>query len=97
MNVVEKFLTRKELSDLLPLCNGLNGEELLDLYGMCKTSSVTMYQSLKFELLKIHEKILPISTFLHFVNQLRAVNGSPLLSNGYVHNEYLEEHLKDDG
>jgi len=36
--VVQDFLTRKQLSALLPLCNGINGEELLDLYGMCRSN-----------------------------------------------------------
>jgi len=96
VTVVQDFLTRKQLSDLLPLCNGINGEELLDLYGMCRSNSVSMYRELKFELLKVHEKVLPISTFLHFVNRLRPVNNSSLLLNRYIYSENLEEYSQDD-
>jgi len=94
--VVRDFLTKKKLSDFLPLCNGLNGEELLDLYGMCKSNSVSMYSSLKFELLNIHEKVLPISTFLHFVSQLRVVDDNGLLLNRYIRSEYLDENSQDE-
>jgi len=93
---VRNFLTKKELSDLLPLCNGINGEELLDLYGMCKNSSVSMYRSLKFELLTVHEKVLPISTFLHFISQLGVVNDGDLPLNRCIYSEHLEEYSQDD-
>jgi hypothetical protein len=94
--VVQDFLTRKQLSALLPICNGINGEELLDLYGMCMSNSVSMYRELKFELLNVHEKVLPIATFLHFVNRLRPVNNSSLLLNRYIYSEHLEEYSQDD-
>jgi hypothetical protein len=76
--------------------NGIIGKELLDLYGMCSSNSVSMYRELKFELLNIHQKILLISTFLHFVNRLRPVNNSSLLLNRYIYSENLEEYSQDD-
>ncbi len=94
--VVRDFLMKKDLSDLIPLCNGLNGEELLDLYGMCKSSSIIMYRSLKSELLDIHEKVLPISTFLHFIHRLRIVDGNDIPLNMYIYTEHLPEHSQDD-
>jgi hypothetical protein len=94
--MVRDFLTNKDLSDFLPLCNGINGEELLDLYRMCSSSSVTMYRSLKFELLNGHEKFLPIATFLHFIDRLRAINKNHLASNRYIYNENLGEYSEDD-
>ena len=95
-NTVENFLRKEGLSDLIPLCEGMNGAELLDLYGMCKSSSVTMYRSLKFELLNNHEKVLPIATFLHFIRRLRVVDGSNLPLNLYIYSEHLAEHSQDD-
>jgi hypothetical protein len=94
--VVRDFLMKNDLSDLIPLCSGLNGEELLDLYGMCKSNSVTMYRLLKLELLNIHEKVLPVSTFLHFIHRLHFVNGNDLPLNMYIYNEHLAEYLQDD-
>jgi hypothetical protein len=93
--VVRDFLMRKNLSDLLPLCNGINGEELRDLYGMCKSSSASMYHSLKSELLYVHDKVLPISTFLHFISQLRAICDGDLPLNRYIDNKYLAEYFQD--
>lgn len=95
-STVEKFLRKEGLSDLLPLCEGMNGAELLDLYGMCKSSSVTMYRSLKFELLNNHEKLLPIATFLHFIRRLRVVDDSNLPLSLYIYSEHLAEHSQDD-
>jgi hypothetical protein len=93
---VRDFLTRKRLSDLLPLCDGLNGMELLDLYAMCKSSSVMMYRFLKFELSKIHDKVLLISTYLRFVRSLRSICNNELQLSAYICTEHLEEHLQDD-
>ncbi len=84
------------MSDFLPLCNGINGEELLDLYRMCRNGSVTMYRLLKFELLNVHDQVLPISTFLHFIDRLRAINKNHLPSNRYIYNENLTEYSEDD-
>jgi hypothetical protein len=82
--MVRDFLTNKDSSDFLPLCNGINGVELFDLYGMRRSSSVTMYRLLKFEVSDVHEKVLPISTVVHFIDQLRAVNNNPSSSNRYT-------------
>ncbi|CAF4263837.1 unnamed protein product [Rotaria sordida] len=49
-NVVRDFLMRKNLSDFLPLCNEINGNELNNLYDMCRNNSALMYDALKFEL-----------------------------------------------
>jgi hypothetical protein len=70
--------------------------ELFDLYGMRRSSSVTMYRLLKFELLNGHQKDLPISTFLHFIDRLRAINKNHLASNRYIYNENLAEYSEDD-
>ncbi|CAF3354066.1 unnamed protein product [Rotaria sp. Silwood2] len=95
-NVVRNFLIKKNLSNLLPLCNGINGDELNYLYGMCRSNSMLMYHSLKFELLKLHDKLLPISTYLHFLSCLDAVGAYHLPLNLCIDREYLEEHVQDD-
>ncbi|CAF3401205.1 unnamed protein product [Rotaria sp. Silwood1] len=95
-SIVRDFLMKKNLSDLLPLCDGINGDELNSLYGMCRSSLVSMYDSLKFELLKLHDKILPISTYLHFISSLSAVCADDLPLNTYICSTYVEEHLRDD-
>jgi hypothetical protein len=93
---VQNFLTKKHLSDLLPLCNTINGMELLDLYAMCKSSSVLMYRFLKFELLKVHDKVLPISTYLRFINCLRAICDNDSELSAYVSVKHLEEYMQED-
>ena len=77
---VRTFLMQIELSDVLPLFGAINGRELVELYAMCKLDSVSMYRSLKSELLRLHDKVLTIATYLHFIDRLRTIcdNGLPL-------------------
>ncbi|CAF1319669.1 unnamed protein product [Adineta steineri] len=94
-SVVRRFLKEKDLTDFLPLCDGINGQELIELYVMCKMNSVSMYRCLKSELLKIHDKVLLISTFLHFIERLRAVCDRGLPLDACICNNNLEECLED--
>ncbi|CAF4239391.1 unnamed protein product [Rotaria sordida] len=95
-NVVRDFLMRKNLSDFLPLCHGINGNELNNLYDMCRNNSALMYDALTSELLKLHDKFLPISTYLHFMSRLGAVCADNLPLNPLIYRKYLEEYLHDD-
>jgi hypothetical protein len=78
---VRDFLLKHNLFAMVPLCDGINGEELSNLYVMCKTNSTSMYRSLKFELLHSHHRILPISTFLRFSSRMRVICDDGLPSN----------------
>jgi hypothetical protein len=81
---VHDFLMKNSLIAMIPLCDGITGEELSNLYVMCKANSSSMYRSLKFELLHGHHRILPISTYLRFISCMRAVCENGIPSN--VHN-----------
>ncbi len=70
---VHDFLMKNSLIAMIPLCDGINGEELSNLYVMCRANSSSMYRSLKFELLHGHHRILPISTYLRFFSRMRAL------------------------
>ena len=95
-SAVRAFFTKKDLSVLLPICNGINGKELVDLYEMCRINSVSMYHSLKFELLTVHDKVLPISSYLHFIDRLRSVCDGRLPLNTCIYRKHLEDFLQDD-
>ena len=71
---VRDFLEQSKLATMLLLCAGINGTELLQLYEMCKANAVAMYQSLKSELSKTHQQVLPIMTFLQFMNGMRLIS-----------------------
>lgn len=81
---------------MLPLCNGINGKELLNLYIMCKKSAVSMYHALKFELLKSQEKVLSIATYLHFLDRLNDICADHLPIATFLESEYLGDYLHDD-
>ena len=70
---VRDFFVQRNLTGMLPLCDGINGEELSTLYGMCQMRPSSMYRSLKFELLHGHHRLLPISTYVRFIHQMRTV------------------------
>ncbi|CAF3373963.1 unnamed protein product [Rotaria socialis] len=77
---VQDFLMKHKLRTMIPLCNGINGEELYDLYSMCKANSSAMYRSLRSELLHGHSRILPIATYLRFMSVMRSVCDDMLLA-----------------
>ncbi|CAM4811303.1 unnamed protein product [Rotaria magnacalcarata] len=88
---VRDFLMKHKLTAMIPLCKGINGEELHDLYSMCKANSSSMYRALKFELLHGHNRILPIATYLRFVSRLGAAGGCDLSYNMNVYTKDLDE------
>ncbi|UJR27608.1 hypothetical protein I4U23_008889 [Adineta vaga] len=93
---VRDFLIKQNLIAMVPLCDGINGEELSELYVMCKANSTSMYRSLKFELLHGHHRILPISTFLRFMSRMRSVSDDGLSSNTQTVHKTEEEHSGDE-
>ncbi|CAF1341346.1 unnamed protein product [Rotaria magnacalcarata] len=84
---VRDFLRKHKLTAMIPLCNRINGEELNELYSMCKTNSSTMYRSLKSELLHCYNKILPIAVYLRFMSVMRSVCDDALLSSREIISE----------
>lgn len=72
---VRDFLLKQNLTAMVPLCHGIAGNELMELYGMCRSNPSSMYRSLKFELLHGYHRLLPIATYLRFVTLMRSVCG----------------------
>ncbi|CAF3427646.1 unnamed protein product [Rotaria sp. Silwood1] len=93
---VREFLLKHNLSAIAFLCQGINGEELSNLYTMCKTNSISMYRSLKLELIHSCNKILPISTYLRFMSRIRAVCDDTLDTSAQTMNKSYEHDLLDD-
>jgi hypothetical protein len=70
---VRQFLSEHNLMTMMPLCVGIAGEELVDLYQMCKVNPSAMYRTLKFELLHRQHRLLPIATYLRFFSRMRSI------------------------
>ncbi|CAF0894707.1 unnamed protein product [Didymodactylos carnosus] len=68
---VTDFLHENKLEIMLPFCQQITGEELQFMYKMCESNPNSMYLSLKAELYKTKNKVLPIATYLKFVNHLK--------------------------
>jgi hypothetical protein len=93
---VRDYLMKQNLSAMIPLCDGIDGEELVNLYAMCKTSSASMYRSLKFELLHVHHRLLSISTYLHFISRMRVICSDGLPSHAHTANKANNDDFNDD-
>ncbi|CAF1529338.1 unnamed protein product [Adineta ricciae] len=68
---VKYFLESKNLHAMLPICTGMNGSTLCALHTMCRMNSNGMYESLKTELAQSSSKILPIGTYLKFMEETK--------------------------
>jgi hypothetical protein len=49
----------------------MDGSTLFGLYRMCQANSNSMYDSLKAELAQLNSKILPIVTYLKFLDETK--------------------------
>ena len=56
---------------MLPICAEMDGSTLFGLYTMCRANSNSMYDSLKAELAQSNSKILPIVTYLKFLEETK--------------------------
>ena len=81
---------------MLPLCGELNGAELMNLYEMCKLNAVAMFRSLKDELAKLHHEVLPIGTFLHFLDRMRFACDEASAINLMLFERALQEYIDND-
>lgn len=95
-SAVRSFLISRNLAELLPLFGNINGRELVELYTMCRVDSVSMYRSLKAEMLRVHEKVLTISVYLHFIDRLRTVCDQGLRLDALIPSKHIAESLEDD-
>jgi hypothetical protein len=77
---VADFFAQADLAVMAPLFKGLIGAELVSLYGMCKTNTVLMHDTLKFELSHVNGQVLPIATFLRFMHRMRLACQDSLFS-----------------
>lgn len=94
-NLVKDFLNRNNLLAFVPLCNGISGHELYTLYGMCKQNSVVMYRSLKSELEKCHDIMLPISSYLRFISLLDAATKDDSRLDAHVYRKDSDDLIDD--
>ncbi|CAF1504734.1 unnamed protein product [Didymodactylos carnosus] len=70
---VQDFLSDKMLNVMFPICGQMDGNSLFKTYQMCEKNFAQMYQSLKTELFDLHNKILPLDVYMHFVKELSMV------------------------
>ncbi|CAF1096118.1 unnamed protein product [Didymodactylos carnosus] len=70
---VVDFLNDKKLEAMIPLCEDMNGSQLLKMYKMCEHDMDGMYKSLKsdLEIIHGHQNTLLLKVYIRFVDELK--------------------------
>ena len=64
------FLSNQRLTQLMPLCETMDGRALVQLYKMCTANSDRAYMLLNHELKSIYKINLPIGTYTRFLSAM---------------------------
>ena len=68
---VRDFLLDKQLDQMIPICQFMDGERLIDLYKLCCNNSPLMLQTLRSETKELHAASLSTNTYLMFLNEMK--------------------------
>lgn len=68
---VRDFLLDKQLDQMIPICQQMDGQNLIELYKLCHTNSPIMLQMIRSETLESHSKSLSINTYLTFLREMK--------------------------
>lgn len=60
----------KQLDEMIPLCESMDGKRLVDLYKLCRSNSALMLQNLRLETKDLHGTPLSTNTYLKFLNEI---------------------------
>ena len=67
---VKDFLMEKQLDEMIPLCEQMDGKRLVELYRLCRSNSALMLQTLRLETKDLHVTPLSINTYLKFLHEM---------------------------
>ncbi|CAF4267984.1 unnamed protein product [Rotaria sp. Silwood2] len=68
---VRDFLLDKQLNQMVPICQFMDGKILIDLYKLCCNNSPLMLQTLRSETKELHAASLSTNTYLMFLNEMK--------------------------
>ena len=68
---VRDFLVDKRLDQMIPICQLMNGERLIELYKLCCINSPLMLQTLRSEAKELYSTSLSTNTYLIFLIEMK--------------------------
>ena len=81
---VHDFLLDKQLSQMVPICQEMNGERLMELYNLCSKDSVLMLQTLRGETMQLHATPLSTNSYLKFLQEMKKRKPDDMSNNQMV-------------
>jgi hypothetical protein len=68
---VRDFLLDKHLDQMIPVCQQMDGQRLVELYKLCRMNSPVMLQTMRSETMESHSHILSTNNYLTFLHELK--------------------------
>ena len=68
---VRNFLLDKHLSQMIPICQEMDGGRLIELYELCSKNSPLMLQTLRCETTELHVTPLSTNIYLKFLYEIK--------------------------
>ncbi|CAF1154434.1 unnamed protein product [Didymodactylos carnosus] len=81
---VPNFLLDKHLSQMIPICQEMDGRRLMELYELCSKNSPLMLQTLRCETTELHVLPSSINIYLKFLYEMKKLKPDPTSDNQVV-------------
>jgi hypothetical protein len=78
---VHDFLLDKQLNEIVPICQLMDGQTLVELYKMCILNSPVMLQTLRCETKELHSGFLSTNVYLIFLREMKHLVSEETKSN----------------
>ena len=56
---------------MMPVCQQMDGQKLIELYKLCRTNSPVMLQTIRSETMDSHSTPLSINAYLTFLHEMK--------------------------
>ncbi len=70
---VRDFLLDKQLNQMMPVCQHMDGQKLVELYKLCRTNSPVMLQTIRSEMIESDSTPLSINVYLTFLQEMKNI------------------------
>lgn len=77
----------KQLNEMIPLCEQMDGKRFVDLYKLCRSNSALMLQNLRLETKDLHGTPLSTNTYLKFLNEMISYQPESEISNRTINSQ----------
>ncbi|CAM4796484.1 unnamed protein product [Rotaria magnacalcarata] len=78
---VHNFLLDKQLNQMVPVCQQIDGRKLAELYSLCRVNSPVMLQTLRSETKELHSATLSTNIYLTFIHEMKNLTPKEISNN----------------